>query len=190
MSEQTGHGQAEASEQGWARFRPKSRLLVIWTYNANGGSGIRDCPQIRFLEVERVSLAPGITHYLILFTRIRPPVSVGTLRPSDSTFVERGSNGLPFAHNKSPDSRRYRAVHGHIAGRCERSGGDGEGQHRKQCTRSPRIGERERCVAKAQRIAPSSIRSRCLHTDRRCGPEKRSRLGRLGNNSLCTIIGC
>jgi hypothetical protein len=102
-------------------------------------------------------------------------------------FVERGSNGLPFAHNKSHGSRRYRAAHGDIAGRCERSDGGGEGQHRKQCTRSPRTGERERCVAKAQRTAPSSIRSRCLHTVRRCGPEKRSRLGRLGNNSLSTI---
>jgi hypothetical protein len=100
-------------------------------------------------------------------------------------FVERGFNGLPFAHNKSHGSRRYRAAHGDIAGRCERTGG-GEGQHRKQCTRSPRTGERERCVAKAQRTAPPSIRSRGLQTvagaARRSDPD-----WRLGNNSLVPL---
>jgi hypothetical protein len=64
-------------------------------------------------------------------------------------FVARGSNGLPFAHNRSHGSRRYRAADGDIAGRCERTGGGGEGRHRQQCRRSPPT--RERCVAKAQR---------------------------------------
>jgi hypothetical protein len=77
-----------------------------------------------------------------------------TLQPRVSPPRKRRlSNGLPFAHNKSHGSRRYRAVRGDIADPCEHSGGGSEGQHRKQCRRSPQTTERQRCVRKAQRTA-------------------------------------
>jgi hypothetical protein len=94
-----------------------------------------------------------ITHCRTLFIRSCPrsPSAgyVQVIRP----FVDRCSNGLPFAHNKSRGSRRYMAVHCDIAGPYEHSDGGGEGQHRRQCRRPPQIGERQRWIAKAQRTA-------------------------------------
>jgi hypothetical protein len=94
-----------------------------------------------------------ITHCRTLFIRscLRSPSAgyVQVIRP----FVDRCSNGLPFAHNKLHGSRRYRAVHGDIAGLYEHSDGGVEGQHRRQCRRSPQIRERQRWIAKAQRTA-------------------------------------
>jgi hypothetical protein len=103
--------------------------------------------------------------YRTLSIRVRLPASTVRYVEGSRPFVERGSSGLPFAHNKSRGSKRCRAAFGDITGLYERNDGGGEGQHRKQCWRSPHTGERERCVAEARRTAPSSIRSWCIRAE-------------------------
>lgn len=73
-------------------------------------------------------------------------------------FVERCPNGLPFAHNKSRGSRRYRAVHSDIAGPCEHSGSGPEGQHRKtmQAITTEKRTTTMRCKGTAYCLLPAS----------------------------------